>query len=183
MIQYCWVWKPCTTVYHQHQGGNVVHITMLLLPVVFATWWIIVLQALEALQNRYVPIGSNILSKTLPRSDYATQDMSSQRHAICFYTDPVYWMTPTIWHPRYQLLEIRLLTWINFNLSSNYINYNVWDDLTYPFTNFNGVTSWGYTVNAILTSGIVDIIISVNIMLLMSKYTCGCNFFLTDTIS
>ena len=28
-----------------------------------------------------------------------------------------------------------LLTWI-----SNYIHYNVWDEITYPFLNFNGAT-------------------------------------------
>ena len=34
-----------------------------------------------------------------------------------------------------------LLTWFNFNPSmdeiSNYIHYKVWDEITYPFLNFN----------------------------------------------
>ena len=36
-----------------------------------------------------------------------------------------------------------LLTWINFNPHmdiSNYIHYTVWDEITYPFLNFNGAT-------------------------------------------
>ena len=35
-----------------------------------------------------------------------------------------------------------LLTWFNFNpsMDSNYIRYNVWDEITYPFLNFNGAT-------------------------------------------
>ena len=35
-----------------------------------------------------------------------------------------------------------LLIWFNFNPSmiSNYIHYNVWDEITYPFQNFNGCT-------------------------------------------
>ena len=35
-----------------------------------------------------------------------------------------------------------LLTWINFDPEwiSNYIHYNVWDEITYPFLNFNGQT-------------------------------------------
>ena len=34
-----------------------------------------------------------------------------------------------------------LLTWINFNpWISNYIHYNVWDEIIYPFLNFNGAT-------------------------------------------
>ena len=33
-----------------------------------------------------------------------------------------------------------LLTWINFNPTwiGNYIHYTVWDEITYPFPNFNG---------------------------------------------
>ena len=35
-----------------------------------------------------------------------------------------------------------LLTWINFSPSmiSNCIYHNVWDEITYPFPNFNGCT-------------------------------------------
>ena len=35
-----------------------------------------------------------------------------------------------------------LLTRINFNVAwiTNYIHYNVWDEITYPFPNFNGTT-------------------------------------------
>ena len=34
-----------------------------------------------------------------------------------------------------------LLTWLKFNPSvSNYIKYKAWDDITYPFPNFNGAT-------------------------------------------
>ena len=35
-----------------------------------------------------------------------------------------------------------LLTWFNFNPSMDkyIINYNVWDEITYPFLNFNGAT-------------------------------------------
>ena len=35
-----------------------------------------------------------------------------------------------------------LLTWINFNttMDNNYIHYKVWDEITYPFLNFNGAT-------------------------------------------
>ena len=32
-----------------------------------------------------------------------------------------------------------LLTWINFNIS-NYIHYEVWDEIIYPFPNFNSAT-------------------------------------------
>ena len=35
-----------------------------------------------------------------------------------------------------------LLTWINFNPSMlEYIHYKVWDEITYPFQNFNGAGS------------------------------------------
>ena len=47
----------------------------------------------------------------------------------------------------------RLLTWINFNLTriSNYIHWNMWDEITYPFPNFNGVTVevWEWISNVI----------------------------------
>ena len=36
-----------------------------------------------------------------------------------------------------------LLTWFNFNFTawiSNYIHYKLWDEITYPFLNFNGCT-------------------------------------------
>ena len=35
-----------------------------------------------------------------------------------------------------------LLTWFNLNPAwiSNYIHCNVWDEITYPFLNFNGAT-------------------------------------------
>ena len=35
-----------------------------------------------------------------------------------------------------------LLTWINFNpsMTSYYIHYNVWDEITYPFLNFDDAT-------------------------------------------
>ena len=35
-----------------------------------------------------------------------------------------------------------LLTWFNFNPSkdNNHTHYNVWDEITYPFLNFNGAT-------------------------------------------
>ena len=34
-----------------------------------------------------------------------------------------------------------LLTWFNFNPSmDNCIHYKVWDEITYPFLNFNGPT-------------------------------------------
>ena len=36
-----------------------------------------------------------------------------------------------------------LLTWFNFIIPawiSNYTHYNVWDEITYPFLNFNGAT-------------------------------------------
>ena len=35
-----------------------------------------------------------------------------------------------------------LLRWFNFKPSwiSNYIHYKVWDEITYPFLNFNGAT-------------------------------------------
>ena len=32
-------------------------------------------------------------------------------------------------------LCVRIFTWI-----SNYIHYKVWDEITYPFLNFNGTT-------------------------------------------
>ena len=34
-----------------------------------------------------------------------------------------------------------LLTWINFDLNSNYIHYKVWERITYPFPNFNVMTT------------------------------------------
>ena len=36
-----------------------------------------------------------------------------------------------------------LLTWFKFNPSmiSNYIHYKMWDEITYPFLNFNGATA------------------------------------------
>ena len=38
-------------------------------------------------------------------------------------------------------LGLHLLTWINLNLNmDNYIHYKVWDEITYPFLNFNGAT-------------------------------------------
>ena len=40
-----------------------------------------------------------------------------------------------------------LLTWFNFNPStawiSIYIHYKLWDEITYPFLNFNGCTVEG----------------------------------------
>ena len=36
---------------------------------------------------------------------------------------------------QYQLQGSLLLTWFNFNTI-----YNVWDEITYPFLNFNGTT-------------------------------------------
>ena len=47
-----------------------------------------------------------------------------------------------------------LLTWINVNPAwiSNYIHYTVWDEITYPFPNFNGCTVevWKWISNVIL---------------------------------
>ena len=45
----------------------------------------------------------------------------------------------------FSLLGPLLLTWTNFDLrrtliSSNYIHYKVWDEITYPFSNFNTST-------------------------------------------
>ena len=37
--------------------------------------------------------------------------------------------------PFYQHGLTLILAWI-----SNYIHYNVWDEITYPFLNFNGLT-------------------------------------------
>ena len=35
-----------------------------------------------------------------------------------------------------------LLIWFNFNpsMDNNHIHYKVWDEITYPFLNFNGCT-------------------------------------------
>ena len=33
-----------------------------------------------------------------------------------------------------------LLTWFNFNPSMDYVNDKVWDEITYPFLNFNDAT-------------------------------------------
>ena len=46
-----------------------------------------------------------------------------------------------------------LLTWFNFNFSmdNNYIHYKVWDEITYPLSNFNGCTVevWEWMSNLI----------------------------------
>ena len=33
-----------------------------------------------------------------------------------------------------------LLTWFHFNHTMDYIHYKLWDEITYPFLNFNGAT-------------------------------------------
>ena len=41
-----------------------------------------------------------------------------------------------------QLLGPLLLTWFNFNprMDKYYIHYKLWDDMTYPFLDYNGAT-------------------------------------------
>ena len=40
-----------------------------------------------------------------------------------------------VWAPFYKHGLILIPVWI-----CNYIHYNVWDEITYPFLNFNGAT-------------------------------------------
>ena len=49
-------------------------------------------------------------------------DIAKYTNAVVFY-----------WHPRTHLLAIA--AW-----KSNYIHYNVWDEITYPYPNFSGGT-------------------------------------------
>ena len=47
-----------------------------------------------------------------------------------------------------------LLTWFNSTWISNYNHYNVWDEISYPFPNFNGATVevWEWISNFAHTS-------------------------------
>ena len=48
----------------------------------------------------------------------------------------------------YNHLGFLLQTWINFNPAwiSNYIHFEVWDEITYPFLNFNGAMISSHTL-------------------------------------
>ena len=54
-----------------------------------------------------------------------------------------------------------LLTWINLIPKiSNYAHYEVWDEITYPFLNYNGCTIdvWEW-INKFVQHSILDVII------------------------
>ena len=59
-----------------------------------------------------------------------------------------------------------LLTWINFNPSKDHIPSKVWDEITYPFPNFNGrtVEGWEWISNftAHYTLDVIDYVSIVN---------------------